>query len=118
MNKILSAMAIAALCISTAHALPASRSSDASAVDTACASDAATAGCSGEVVGHGLLKCMHAYKKAHSTYTVSAGCKAALDQMKSDKKSSGWPKPPSPPSGSAPSVSPPSQPAPELQMYR
>lgn len=60
---------------------------DAQAINTACTADAATAGCTGEVVGKGLLKCLHAYKKAHKdTFKFSEGCKTAMKQLNSDKK--------------------------------
>jgi len=61
-------------------------SPDAEAVDSACTADAATAGCGSEKVGTGLLKCMHAYKKAHKDFKFSDGCKSAMQKMRADKK--------------------------------
>ena len=60
---------------------------DAQAIDTACSSDAATAGCGSDQVGTGLLKCLHAYKKEHKKdFKFSAGCKAAMQQARADRK--------------------------------
>ncbi len=62
-------------------------SPDAEAVDSACATDAATANCGSEKVGTGLLKCLHAYKKANKkTFKFTDGCKAAMEKMHADKK--------------------------------
>lgn len=57
---------------------------DATAVDSACTAEAATAGCGAEKVGTGLLKCLHAYHKAHHDAKPSAGCKAAMQKMRTD----------------------------------
>lgn len=62
-------------------------SQDKQAIDSACTADAATAGCGSEVVGKGLLKCLHAYKKANPSFKFSDGCKAAMKQFHADKKS-------------------------------
>ena len=59
---------------------------DAQAVDAACTQDAATAKCTGEQVGTGLLKCLHAYKKANPGFKFSAGCKTAMQTMREDHK--------------------------------
>jgi hypothetical protein len=59
---------------------------DAQAINQACTGDAANTGCGGEVVGKGLLKCMHAYKKAHKDYKFSDGCKDAMKQMHEDRE--------------------------------
>jgi hypothetical protein len=59
---------------------------DAQNIDTACATDAATAGCTNEKVGTGLLKCLHAYKKTNHSYTFSAPCKTAMEKMHADRK--------------------------------
>ena len=59
---------------------------DAQAVDNACTAEAKTAGCGDEVVGKGLLKCIHAYKHAHKDFKVSDGCHAAIEKLHSDKK--------------------------------
>ena len=65
----------------------ASQKPDALAIDSACTADAATAGCSAEQVGTGLMKCIHAYKKAHKKdFKVSDGCHAAMKKMHADKK--------------------------------
>ncbi|HMC13140.1 MAG TPA: hypothetical protein VKG67_02205 [Gallionellaceae bacterium] len=60
---------------------------DAANINSACAQDAATTGCSGMVVGKGLLKCMHKYKEENKSYKFSPGCKAAMKELKSDKES-------------------------------
>ena len=62
------------------------KSADAQAIDAACSADATTAGCAGEKVGNGLLKCMWAYKKAHHDFKFSDGCKAAMKKGREDKK--------------------------------
>jgi hypothetical protein len=59
---------------------------DASNINTACAQDAKTAGCTGEVVGKGLMKCMRSYKMANKSFQFSPDCKAAMKQLNSDKK--------------------------------
>ena len=59
---------------------------DNDAINSACTTDAQTAGCGNEVVGKGLLKCLSAYKKAHKDYKFSDSCKAALKQKHADKK--------------------------------
>lgn len=60
---------------------------DATAVNAACSADAGTAGCGSEKVGTGLLKCLHAYKKANKDFKFSEGCKSAMHKMHEDKKS-------------------------------
>ena len=61
-------------------------SADAQAVDAACTADAATAGCGSDKVGTGLMKCLHAYKKAHKKdFKFSEGCKAAMEKKHADK---------------------------------
>lgn len=62
------------------------KSADAQAVNAACTQEAATAGCGTEKVGTGLLKCIHAYKKAHSDFKPSDACKAAMKQLHHDRK--------------------------------
>lgn len=59
---------------------------DASMINSACTQDAQTAGCSGEVVGKGLLKCLHGYKEANKSFKFSPGCRSAIKQFNSDKK--------------------------------
>jgi hypothetical protein len=58
---------------------------DAKAINQACQTEAATAGCGQEVVGKGLLKCMGAYRKAHSDFKVSDGCRDAIKQLSEDR---------------------------------
>lgn len=58
---------------------------DAQAIDQACTAEAQTAGCGSEQVGTGLLKCIHAYKKAHrKDFKISDGCKEAMQKMHQD----------------------------------
>ncbi len=72
---------------SVAFAAPtAEDKADASQINSACTQDAQTAGCSGEVVGKGLLKCLHSYKKANKSYKFSPGCKAAMEKLHQDKE--------------------------------
>lgn len=85
MKAILLTIAMAAS-FSFAQAQDATMKADAQNIDTACSADAATAGCGNEKVGTGMMKCMHAYKKAHSDFKFSDGCKAAMKQMHADKK--------------------------------
>jgi len=59
---------------------------DNQAINSACSSDAQTAGCGSEVVGKGLLKCLHAYKKANPGFKFSDSCKAAMKQRHADEK--------------------------------
>jgi hypothetical protein len=59
---------------------------DKNAVNSACASEASTAGCGSETVGHGLLKCIHAYKRAHKGFRISPGCRTAMKQLRADAK--------------------------------
>lgn len=56
------------------------------AVNSSCAADAKTAGCEGKEFGKGLLKCLHAYKKEHKDFEVSAACKDATKQLREDRK--------------------------------
>ncbi len=84
MRALLAAAALFAVSIN-AHA-DATLTKDAQAINSACASDAATAGCGGEVVGKGLLKCLHAYKQAHKEYKFTAGCREAMKQFREDRQ--------------------------------
>lgn len=59
---------------------------DAQVINAACEPEAAAAGCGGEVVGKGLLKCLHSYKKAHQDFKFSAGCRGAMKRLKEDKE--------------------------------
>lgn len=58
---------------------------DAAKINAACVSDAKTAGCSGLVVGKGLLKCLHKYKKGNPSFKLSEDCHAAIKDLKEDK---------------------------------
>ena len=81
------AILIGALFAVPAFAAPdAAMKADNDNVNTACASDAQTAGCGSEQVGKGLLKCLHAYKKAHKDFKFSADCSAAMKTRHADKK--------------------------------
>lgn len=65
----------------------ASQNPDALAIDSACSADGQTAGCGSEQVGTGLLKCIHAYKKAHKKdFKISDSCKAAMQKAHADRK--------------------------------
>ncbi len=58
---------------------------DESSVNTACSSEAAAAGCTGESAGHGLMKCIRAYKKVNKkAFKISPDCRAAIKQLGSD----------------------------------
>jgi hypothetical protein len=59
---------------------------DASNINSACFHDAQAAGCAGEVVGKGLLKCLHSYKEANKSFKLSPGCQSAISQFNNDKK--------------------------------
>ena len=63
------------------------KSAGAQAVNNACAEDAKLAGCEGEKVGTGLLKCLHAYKKSHKQeFKLSEGCKESMKSLKEENK--------------------------------
>jgi len=62
---------------------------DAQSIDTACAADAKTTGCSGKEVGKGLLKCMSEYAKANKSFKHTPGCESAIKQMHTDEKAEG-----------------------------
>ncbi len=55
-------------------------------VESACSAEITTAGCTGKTVGHGLMKCMKAYKKSNPGVKYSDACKAAVKQRHADKK--------------------------------
>jgi hypothetical protein len=59
---------------------------DKNAVNSACSSEAAKAGCGNQTVGHGLLKCIHAYKQAHKDFRISPGCRSAMKQLRGDAR--------------------------------
>jgi|WetSurMetagenome_2_1015567.scaffolds.fasta_scaffold15668_3 hypothetical protein len=62
---------------------------DNAAINTACAADAQTAGCGDKKVGSGLLRCLGEYRKAHKEFTLSAGCKSAVEKRRDDQKQHG-----------------------------
>ena len=84
-HKRLTFVAMLVLSSTTAFA-DAQMKSDAQSVDQACATDAATAGCGSDQVGHGLLKCLDAYKKSHPETKESESCVTARKQMHQDRK--------------------------------
>jgi hypothetical protein len=88
MSKVMSLLAVGfAISASPVFAADQAMQADAQGIDSACQADAATAGCGNEVVGKGLLKCLHAYKKANEkTFHFSDSCKAAMKKMHADKK--------------------------------
>lgn len=55
-------------------------------VNTACASDAEKAGCAGKEVGGGLMKCLHAHKKANKDFQISESCKSATKSLRDERK--------------------------------
>jgi len=59
---------------------------DAQVINSACQPEAAAAGCAGEVVGKGLLKCLGSYKKAHKDFKFSPGCRGAMKRLREDKQ--------------------------------
>lgn len=77
---------IAALMMAMTSQAKENTTADAQAVNAACTADAATASCGTEKVGTGLLKCLHAYKKSHSEFKFSDGCKVAMKTMRKDRK--------------------------------
>lgn len=87
--KLIAALVIA-LCVNPsafAKEPSAQAKADAAVINTACVQDAATAGCAGQVVGKGLLRCMSNYKKANVSFKHTPGCRAAMKQLHLDKKS-------------------------------
>jgi hypothetical protein len=63
-------------------AADAAMTADAQALNTACASEAQTAGCGSDKVG----KCIHEYKEKNPSFKVSDGCRDAMKKMHADKK--------------------------------
>lgn len=59
---------------------------DAQAVDAACVEDATKTNCTNEKVGTGLLKCLHAYKRANPTFTFTEACHTAMHKLHQDHK--------------------------------
>lgn len=84
MTKIL-LMAVLAVGFSSATFAAENTSPDAENVDTACTQEAAASHCTGEKVGTRLMKCMFTYKKTHSDFKLSPGCKAAAQKMRADR---------------------------------
>ena len=68
-----------------AFAADGGKQSDKAAIDAACSADAQTAGCGGETVGKGLLKCLAAHKKSNKDFKVSDACRAAIKQGHEDR---------------------------------
>ncbi len=60
--------------------------SDRVAATAACQEEAKIAGCSDKVVGKGMLKCIHQYKKSHKDFKIGDGCKAAGKELRKDRK--------------------------------
>lgn len=58
----------------------------AAAINSACEADAKATGCSGMVVGKGLLKCMHKYKKENKDYKFSGDCQSAMKNFREDRE--------------------------------
>ncbi|HKY89424.1 MAG TPA: hypothetical protein VJM11_00230 [Nevskiaceae bacterium] len=81
----LSAAALA-LATTSAYAVDATTQANAEAVNAACKTDAEASGCTGKVVGTGLIKCMADYKKAHPEFKFTEGCKAATAKGFADYK--------------------------------
>ena len=69
------------------YAADAVLTADNDAINTSCSADATTAGCGSEKVGTGLLKCLHAYKKAHPDFKFSESCKITMKKRPVDKVS-------------------------------
>ncbi len=86
--KIMTVMLALFVSSPSAFAAPdATMAADRTNVDNACTTEAQTAGCGAEKVGTGLMKCIHAYKKANKkTFQISPGCKTAMQQIHADKK--------------------------------
>ncbi len=85
MKQSLMIAALVASMFSVSHAKE-QTSADAVAVNSACSQDAVTAKCDNEKVGTGLLKCLHAYKKANPTYKFADSCKSAMHTLRADRK--------------------------------
>ncbi len=79
-------LSLFALSAASAFAADATISADNQSIDNACKAEAQTAGCGNEVVGKGLLRCLHAYKKSNKDFKFSDGCKTALKQRHQDEK--------------------------------
>jgi hypothetical protein len=67
---------------------------DRESINSACAADGVTAHCvdangKPEIVGTGLMKCIHAYHKATPSFKPSDACKSAMKKMGADKKAEG-----------------------------
>lgn len=87
MRKLLLTLSLTSLTVfSLAHA-DEKLKADRDGVNQACVSDAKIAGCDGQVVGKGLIKCLHKYKREHKKdFKFSDGCKSSLEKLHSDKK--------------------------------
>ena len=86
MNKNLMIAVMASFFAFTAFAENAELKPDKEAVNSACAEESKTAGCGDAVVGKGLLKCIHDYKKAHKKeFKISDTCKESMRKLKSHR---------------------------------
>ncbi len=85
LNALFATILFAAVSLGAHAEMKPEMKADAEAINAACKSDAATAGCSGEVVGKGLLKCLHKYKEAHKDFKLSEGCRDAIKKGREDR---------------------------------
>jgi hypothetical protein len=86
-NTTLTLISTALLFFSTCAFAEGELKADATAINSACASDAVTASCGTEKVGSGLLKCLRNYKKTNPSYKFSEPCKSSMLKMRADRKS-------------------------------
>ena len=56
------------------------------AIATACTAEAEKSGCAGKEVGGGLMKCIHAFKKANKDFEISEGCKSSVKSLRDERK--------------------------------
>lgn len=59
---------------------------DREAINKACTQEATTAGCADKVVGKGLMKCLHSYRKEHKDFKLGEGCESTIKKLKEDRK--------------------------------
>ena len=55
-------------------------------INQSCAADAEKAGCTGKEMGGGLMKCLHAYKKANKDFQISEACKSSTKSLRDERK--------------------------------
>jgi hypothetical protein len=79
-------LATAMLASISAFAANEARQADKQAVDQACMAEAQAASCGSDQAGTGLVKCIHAYKKANPGFKVSPGCGEALKTLHQENK--------------------------------